>query len=133
MDATPRPLNTHSGRSWTIAGLDGRTVGGRRFRELMAVFLSDLGGEQSLDSLELSQVRLAAALMAVTELMTTDALNSGKVEPEQFSRMANGAARLLASLKASHRAANRKGVNPTRTGAAPSALQSYLNGKADKA
>ncbi|SEE09125.1 hypothetical protein SAMN05519104_5181 [Rhizobiales bacterium GAS188] len=82
-----------------LAGIDGRSEQGRRYRDLMRSFASDIGGLQSLNESEMAMVRQAAALTAQSERMQADVVNDAGVDAEQLTRLLNSQKRALGALE----------------------------------
>jgi hypothetical protein len=80
-----------------VAGVDGRSLTARRYRDLVAELCAELGGE--LGQAELLQIRTVASLVLHGELLTAAMINGDAVNSEELTRVANGAARLLAALR----------------------------------
>jgi hypothetical protein len=103
-----------------LEGIDYQCPAARRFRDLIEDLTADLGGD--LSAAEQQQVRLVAGLLVHSEQLMADVVNGKAVDSEQVTRVANVAARLLATLKAKHQA--RKPPAPT--------LAEYLADKAKR-
>jgi hypothetical protein len=91
-----------------LAGIDGRSVNARRFRDLVAAFTGDLGhaateGERAL-------VRQAAALTVQSEAMQADLVNGEPINSEQLTRVSNSLQRCLATLHIRAKPAKRDAV-----------------------
>ncbi len=90
-----------------IADLDGRCGAARRYRDLVAMHVADLGGEDLISSAELNLIKRAATLTMQLELMESKfAANGGASlrELETYQRTAGGLRRLLESLGLRRRA-----------------------------
>ena len=107
-----------------LPGVDGRSMWVRRFRDVRALHLADLGGEDAVSEAEKSIVRRAACLTVELERMEM-MFAQDDAEPwrlEVYSRMAGNLRRLLESVGLQRRA---KDITPD--------LQSYLRSKAEGA
>jgi hypothetical protein len=85
-----------------VPGIDGRSAGARRLRDVIEDLTADMGG--NLGEAERLQVRTVAGLVVHAEQLTADMLNGKPVDSEQITRVSNSAARLLTSLKAKRKA-----------------------------
>jgi hypothetical protein len=99
---------------------DERSAGARRFRDLIAAFSADLGGD--LSEADLAMVRTAAALTLKAELMQADLAAGRDVDAETLIKMAGTSRRALAAISA--KASERKPGGPT--------LQDYIAERAAK-
>jgi hypothetical protein len=100
-----------------LAGIDGRSLMARRFREIVTSIESDLGGE--LTEAQRHLVARAATLAIWCEQRESD-LGEGKdFDAGQYSTVANAMRRLLSDLGLERRC---RDVTPT--------LDQYLAGKA---
>ncbi|HUS82791.1 MAG TPA: hypothetical protein VM013_05990 [Dehalococcoidia bacterium] len=85
-----------------LEGVDGRSSMARRHRDLIALHLSDLGGEDCISEAEYSLLRRAVALTVQLELMETSfALRDGAAAPkalEVYGRVASHIRRLHEAL-----------------------------------
>jgi hypothetical protein len=87
--------------------VDGRTAWARRFRDLIAVYVEDLGGEDNLSAAEKSLCRRIATITGELELLERKfALANGAtaVELEFYIRCAGGLRRLLEAIGLKRRA-----------------------------
>jgi hypothetical protein len=117
----PRPAATRSkvaNGSALIAGIDGRSAGARRLRDVIGDLTADLGGD--LGEAERLQVRTVAGLIVHAERLMADMLNGKPVDSEALTRASNSAARLLTALRAKR----------TPRGSAMPSLAVYLASKA---
>jgi hypothetical protein len=109
-----------------LQDVDGRSAIARRYRDLNALFVSDLGGERAnLSAGQLTLVRRASCLTVELErLESTFAKNGGAKswQLELYQRTANSLRRLLESLNI-HRGRVARDVTPT--------LEAYLASKRD--
>ena len=84
-----------------LEGIDGRSTWVRRLRDLIALHLSDLGGEDAVSEAERSIVRRVATLTVELERMEAGFAVAGEALPEQidlYQRTANSLRRLLESI-----------------------------------
>lgn len=116
--AMPKPaFRTKKGTgSITLAGVDGRSLMARRFREIHAQIEADMGGD-------LTEAQRAIAARAVTlaiwcESAEADLAQGGEFNAQEYSTVANAMRRLLCDLGLERRA---KDVTPS--------LSDYLSGK----
>jgi len=99
---------------------DGRSAWARRMRDLIALHLSDLGGEDNVSEAEKSIVRRVATLTVELERMESAFAEAGEALPEQldlYQRTAGNLRRLLETVGIARRA------KPVET------LQEYLKSK----
>jgi hypothetical protein len=85
----------------------------RRFRDVRALHLSDLGGENAVSAAEASIIRRAATLTTELERLEPMFAQAGEATAEQlelYSRVSGNLRRLLESLGLKRRA---KDVTPT--------------------
>jgi hypothetical protein len=85
-----------------LPNVDGRTLWVRRFKDLRALHLSDLGGEENASAAEQSLVRRAAALTVELERLEVKfASSADQADPkdlELYQRGMNTLRRVLESL-----------------------------------
>jgi hypothetical protein len=96
-----------------LPGVDGRSTWVRRLRDLIALHLSDLGGDNAVSEAERSIVRRCATLTVELERMETVFALAGEASPEQidlYQRSANSLRRLLEAVGLQRRA---RDVTPT--------------------
>lgn len=87
--------------------LDGRSVWPRRWRELVRLHLSDLGGEECVSEAELALVKRAATLILELERRELGFAQAGQVSDQQlavFQTTVNTLRRLLESIGLQRRA-----------------------------
>jgi hypothetical protein len=100
-----------NGRALLGPGVDGRTLWARRFRDVLALHLSDMGGEANTSEAEKSIARRAACLVVELEAMEVRFATGDVPEGEEdtgnlidrYQRCANTLRRLLESLGLSRR------------------------------
>jgi hypothetical protein len=83
-----------------LPGIDGRTIWPRRFRDLQAQLISDLGGDDHVSTAKRSIVRRACVLMVELELRELDFVSTAPSYQhlEQYSRIASNLRRMLEAL-----------------------------------
>jgi len=101
----------------TLAGVDGRSMMARRFREITTGIETDLGGD--LTEAQKHVVARAACLACWCEEREADLANGLDFDVLQYSTVSNALRRLLADLGLERKA---RDVTPD--------LQSYIAGKA---
>ncbi|TXN15884.1 hypothetical protein FV219_01565 [Methylobacterium sp. WL122] len=96
------PKPSHRSRvtngSALLQNVDGRSGWARRMRDLMALHLSDLGGEAAVSEAEKSLIRRAATLTVELERMEERFANDGEADADAldlYSRTAGNLRRLL--------------------------------------
>jgi hypothetical protein len=97
-----RPLTARSrvtNGKRTIEGIDGRSAGARRFRDLMESFASDLGGLRNLNEAERSLIKQAASVTIRAEQLQAAIVRGDDVNPDELIRLSNTSRRLLASIR----------------------------------
>jgi hypothetical protein len=97
--------------------VDQRSSSARRYRDLVAAFEDEIGGD--LSEAERGLVRQAATLTLRAEQLAADVVNGTPVDDDQLIRLAGTAKRLLAGITA--RADRKQPGGPT--------LQEYLAAK----
>ena len=116
-EARSRVTNGHD----LLPGVDGRGLWARRFRDVLALHLSDLGGELACSEAEKALVRRVACLIVELERLEVRFAEAGEAEGqslERYQRVANTLRRLLESLGLQRRA---KDITPT--------LREYLHAR----
>ena len=106
-----------------MRGVDGRSRGGRRYRDLMRGYAAELGGLEKVSEPQRALCSQAATMTIQLEALQGQVVAGGAVDPEQLVRTANAQLRTLEALGL------RKGSKPA-DGA--SALQSYLQSIANR-
>lgn len=94
---TARSRVTNGKRS--LEGIDGRSAGARRFRDLMESFGSDLGGLHQLTEAERALVKQAASVTIRAEQLQAAIVRGEAVDPDELTRLSNTSRRLLASIR----------------------------------
>lgn len=124
---TVHPLPTTRSRvtngNAVLPGVDGRSAWVRRLRDLMALHIADLGGDDAVSEAERSIVRRVATLTVELERMEAEFAEDGGASGnalDLYQRTAGNLRRLLESLGLQRRT---KDVTPT--------IDSYLRARAD--
>jgi hypothetical protein len=102
-----------SNGSALLPGVDGRSTWVRRLRDLIALHLSDLGGDDAVSEAERSIVRRIATLTVELERMEGGFALAGEALPGQidlYQRTANSLRRLLEAIGLERR---KRDVTPT--------------------
>ncbi len=99
-----------------VLNADGRSATARRYRDVLAELISDLGGDPS--GAQTAIARRASALCVVCEQAEADMVAGGILDLAEFTTAANSLRRLLSDLGLERRA---KDITPT--------LASYLEAK----
>lgn len=114
-----------NGASLLPKGADGRSLYVRRFRDLIALHLADLGGPDNVSEAEKSIVRRAATITISLEKMemrmATDDEDTPAFTLDLYQRLSNSLRRLLESVGLKRRA---KDITPD--------LNDYLRTKASR-
>lgn len=118
----PKPQGaTRMGTVGTILhGVDMRTHGGRRFKELVADLVHHLDGDPTAPQLAI--IRRAAALCVWCEAQEASQASGGDLDVAAYSSAANTVRRLMADLGYEHRL---RDVTPS--------LADYIAGRAQEA
>lgn len=94
---TPATRSSVTNGSRVLVGVDGRSAGARRYRDLIDGLTRELGGE--LSAAEQLAVRNAASLQLHSENLTAAQARGEHVEADAITRAANGATRALTALR----------------------------------
>ena len=81
-----------------LEGVDGRSVIARRFRDLVAAIVEDLGGVDAITEGELQLVRRAASLCVQCELLEAEAARGAALEIDSYVKLVNALNRTLGSI-----------------------------------
>lgn len=91
-----------------LPGIDGRSIWARRLRDLVALHITDLGGDANVSEAERAIIRRAAVIITELERMERDfALSEGApglAELEVYQRLSNTMRRLLEAVGLQRRA-----------------------------
>jgi hypothetical protein len=82
-----------------LDGVDGRSAGGRRFRDLIRDFSKPFGGLEALGEGDRVLIRQAAALALRAEAMQAAIINGEAVDHDALIRLSGEARRILSSIK----------------------------------
>ena len=93
-----------NGRSLFVEHVDQRSAVARRFRDLVAAIVSDLGGAENVSEGQRQLARRAAALSVQCELIEADMARGEKIDTEDFVRLVNSLNRTLGSIGLKRRA-----------------------------
>ena len=107
MQASPattdlRPLTVRaavSNGTRIFDGIDGRTIGARRFRDLMVSLAHDLGGIDALTQVERTLLSHAASLTVRSEQLQAAVLKGEAVDPGDLIRLTDAVAGVLERLR----------------------------------
>ncbi len=88
-----------SNGSRLLEGIDGRSVGARRFRDLMVAFAEPYGGLAALSEPDQALVRQAASLTLESERLQAAIARGEPVDGDLLIRLASEARRALKGLK----------------------------------
>jgi hypothetical protein len=83
-----------------VAGVSGRTPGGRRRRDLAQFFSDALGGSSAVTPVQITDIRRAAELTALAEEMRAQALREGTatIDMAALVRLEGAASRAVRAL-----------------------------------
>ncbi len=87
-----------NGSCW-LPGVDGRSAGARRFRDLTKAFAAELGGLAVLSEPERALVRQAAGLTLQTERLQVAIAKGEKIDPDELIRLSSEARRALNGIR----------------------------------
>lgn len=90
--------------SAVLAGVDGRSLIARRYREISASIAIDLGGEDVLTEGQKQLLRTIAGLVVLRENLDTKIVNGERVNSGEYTHIANGLRRCLATVGIERRA-----------------------------
>lgn len=78
--------------------VDGRTEAARRFRDVLAEIVSDLGGADILSEGQRQLARRAAMMSVEAERQEAEAVAGGKLDPDAFGALADRLGRVFNRL-----------------------------------
>ncbi len=78
--------------------VDGRTESARRFRDVLAEIVSDLGGADLLSEGQRQLARRAAMMSVEAERQEAEAVAGGKLDPDAFGALADRLGRVFNRL-----------------------------------
>lgn len=120
---TKPPRSTRSavsnGSRLHLSEVDGRTAEARRFRDIMAEIVSDLGGADLLSEGQRQLARRASMMSVEAERMEAEAIAGGSFDADAFGSLSDRIGRVF----------NRLGLKRVARDAVPD-LQSYIKGRA---
>ncbi len=99
----PKPLpSTRSrvtnGSSLFTGDVDGRTAAAKRFRDVLAEIVSDLGGADLLSEGQRQLARRAAMMSVEAERMEAEAIATGAIDLDAYGTLADRLSRLFARI-----------------------------------
>jgi hypothetical protein len=95
----PTTRSAISNGSRILEGIDGRSTGARRFKDLIENFSRDMGGIDRLSKAEQTLVRQAASLTMRGEQLQATIVKSEPVDPDELIRLSNTARRCLEAVQ----------------------------------
>ncbi|MGO9701242.1 MAG: hypothetical protein ACLPX7_18480 [Xanthobacteraceae bacterium] len=106
---SPRQRSQITNGSRLLDGVDGRRSSARRFRDLIADLARDeFGGSEGLSIAELGLLRQAAALTLQAEQLQAAVVRGETVNADELVRVSSESRRVLAAMRQSKRAVQRK-------------------------
>jgi hypothetical protein len=81
-----------------LPGLDGRSPGARRFRDLVNAFIADQGGAENCSEVKLGLVRRLAAASVLAEMLEVKAVAGELIDVSEFCNLASTTVRLSQRL-----------------------------------
>ncbi|MCO5157571.1 MAG: hypothetical protein M9945_12625 [Aquamicrobium sp.] len=112
-DGKPTTRSRVTNGSVVLPGVDGRSTWVRRLRDLVALHIIDLGGDEAISEAERSLVRRAATMTVELERMEAVFAVKGEADPkdlELYQRTAGNLRRILESLGLQRR---QRDITPT--------------------
>ncbi len=95
--------------------VDGRTEAARRFRDVLAEIVSDLGGSDILSEGQRQLARRAAMMSVEAERQEAEAVAGGKLDPDAFGALADRLGRVF----------NRLGLRRVARPVGPQSMKEY--------
>ena len=95
--ATARSRVTN-GRKLFLPGVDGRSALARRFRDIAASLVSDLGGPSHLSEAQMQLIRRCATMSANCELLEAKAASGEEIDLELHGKLTDRLGRALQRL-----------------------------------
>lgn len=80
-----------------LIGVDARSKHGRRFRDLIAAYTDEIGG--NLSATDQAMVKQAAALSIRAEMMQAEIVNGVAVNPDDMVRVTSESRRIVETIK----------------------------------
>ena len=99
-----------TGKSLFLGDVDGRCQRARRYRDLMANVMADLGGSDMLSEFQRSLAKDFVALTIWTEELISQSAQGEAVDKDEYQRMVNSKRRLATTLGLKRQA---RDVTPT--------------------
>jgi hypothetical protein len=81
-----------------LPGLDGRSAGARRFRDLVLAFVNDMGGPDRCSEVKLGLLRRLAAASVLAEQLESKAMSGEPIDVGLFCNLASTTVRLSQRL-----------------------------------
>jgi hypothetical protein len=81
-----------------LPGLDGRSSAARRFRDLVAAFINDMGGAEQCSDIKLGLLRRLAAVTVQAEVLEARMINGQEVDVGTLCTLASTTVRLSQRL-----------------------------------
>jgi len=81
-----------------LDGVDHRSAYARRFKELMASMVDDMGGDGAVGEAQKQLIRRAATLSLQAEILEAKAATGEGFDPDAFTKLTNTLNRVLSSL-----------------------------------
>ncbi len=95
----PTTRSAISNGSRILEGIDGRSTGARRFKDLIESFSRDMGGIERLSEAEQTLVRQAASLTMRAEQLQSAIVRGEAIDPDELIRLSNTARRCLKAVQ----------------------------------
>jgi hypothetical protein len=93
-----------------LPGVDGRSPGARRFRDLVNAFIADQGGEENCSEVKLGLVRRLAAASVLVEMLEVRVVAGEPIDVSEFCNLASTTVRLVQRIGINRVAKN---ITPT--------------------
>jgi hypothetical protein len=119
LEKPPSKTRSRISNGSAVLNADGRSTAARRYRDVLAELISDMGGDPS--GAQTAIARRASALCVVCEQAEAEMVAGGVLDLAEFTTAANSLRRLLSDLGLERRA---KDITPS--------LHQYLGSKAAK-
>jgi hypothetical protein len=87
-----------TGHTDLLPGLDGRSAGARRFRDLIGAFVSDQGGLDACSEIKVGLIRRLAAASVLAEQLEAKAMSGADVDVSVFCNLASTTVRIASRL-----------------------------------
>ena len=119
---SPTSRSRTTNRAAHLCAVDGRSSRARRFRDLAASIISDLGGNGFISEAQRQLARRAAALSLQCELLEADMAKDKQLNADEYVKLVNALARTFSSI----------GIERRRRNATPD-LNDYIAAKGGSA